>query len=141
LKGYKIRKGDMITAGPRAAVVTKVTPKYVYYFLGGHINRSKKETLWSNFDNKSSEVSIAYGSKKRRRVQNKMRSLDLHGVKHLNVEEEVKNFLNFVELPCKIITGNSDQMKYLVDRIVKEYGWHCGIENVHNPGTLMVVER
>ena len=140
MEGYILRKGDMITVGANSGFITKTTPKYVYYFMKGYIARAKKSTIWEHYDTKDS-VSLSYGSKNRRRQQRRMRSLDLHGTKHLDVEEEVKSFLNFVKLPCKIITGNSDQMKYLVNRVVQEYGWDCHIENEYNPGTLVVVEK
>ncbi len=32
--------------------------------------------------------------------------LDLHGTRHHEVDEKVRRFLNFAELPCQIITGN-----------------------------------
>jgi len=140
LKGYILRKGDMITAAANSGIITKTTPKYVYYFMKGHVSRVKKSTIWEHYDTKDS-VSLSYGTKSRRRQQRRMRSLDLHNTYHENVEEKVKSFLNFVELPCKIITGNSDQMKHLVNRVVQEYGWDCHIENEYNPGTLMVVEK
>ena len=140
MKGYILRKGDMITAGSNVGIITKVTPRYIYYFMKGRIARVKKETVWDYHDTEE-KVSISYGSHNRRRPQRKLRSLDLHGTQHADVEEKVKSFLNFVELPCKIITGKSDKMKSLVQEIVYEYGWDCRVLDPVNTGTLLVREK
>ena len=47
-----------------------------------------------------------------------MEILDLHGVKHHQVDEITRIFLNFIDLPCQIITGNSEQMKTIVKNVV-----------------------
>tara|TARA_B100000989_G_scaffold217976_1_gene166116 strand:+ start:1538 stop:1759 length:222 start_codon:yes stop_codon:yes gene_type:complete len=67
-----------------------------------------------------------------------MKTLDLHGLKHQEVDEKVRSFLNFVNLPCYIITGNSQEMKDIVKKIVKEYEWYCHEKNSYNKGTLVV---
>ena len=43
-----------------------------------------------------------------------MNKLDLHGVKHEDVDRIVENFVLMNELPMKIITGNSEKMTLLV---------------------------
>ena len=52
-----------------------------------------------------------------------MKSLDLHGVKHRDVEELVDSFIGryFHVLPIEIITGNSADMQKMVKEIVKSY--------------------
>ena len=70
-----------------------------------------------------------------------MQSLDLHGTKHSKADEKTRNFLNFVELPCEIITGNSPQMKKIVKLIVEEYGWRCYEKDNYNYGALIIIER
>lgn len=69
-----------------------------------------------------------------------MESLDLHGVEHAKVDEKVRTFLNYADLPCKVVTGNSSRMKSIVQRLVIEYGWECREESAYNPGTFIVVE-
>jgi hypothetical protein len=69
-----------------------------------------------------------------------MEILDLHGKKHHQVDEEIRRFLNFVELPCQIITGNSSTMKRMTKDIVKEYGWLCRERDSYNYGTLIIME-
>tara|TARA_B100000927_G_scaffold278972_1_gene262162 strand:- start:969 stop:1184 length:216 start_codon:yes stop_codon:yes gene_type:complete len=70
-----------------------------------------------------------------------MKQLDLHGTRHSAAEERTRMFLNFVELPCEIITGNSPTMKEIVRKLVAEYGWHCYEKDNYNHGTLIIVER
>ena len=38
------------------------------------------------------------------------KTLDLHGVKHEDVDRLVENFVLLNEVPMKIITGNSEKM-------------------------------
>lgn len=70
-----------------------------------------------------------------------METLDLHGVKHHQADDIVRSFLNFIELPCEIITGNSDDMKKIVKEVVKEYQWFCHEKDSYNYGTLIVMEK
>ena len=70
-----------------------------------------------------------------------METLDLHGVRHHQVDEVVRSFLNFIDLPCQVVTGNSYQMKQIVKNIVKEYEWFCYERDSYNYGTLVIVER
>tara|TARA_R100001510_G_C7650348_1_gene207856 strand:- start:617 stop:1039 length:423 start_codon:yes stop_codon:yes gene_type:complete len=140
MKGYKLRKGDLLIIENRTGFITKTTPGYIYYLFEGHISRVKKETLWRYLDT-DSRVEVSYGSQNRRRPQKRMRILNLHGTFHRDAEEKIKKFLNFVELPCKIITGDSKKMKLIVEDIVDEYGWAISELNNYNPGTLIVVER
>ena len=41
------------------------------------------------------------------------KTLDLHGVKHEDVDRLVENFVILNEVPMKIITGNSEKMMEL----------------------------
>ena len=70
-----------------------------------------------------------------------MQKLDLHGTRHIKAEEKIRSFLNFVELPCEIITGNSPQMKRIVRLVVQEYEWECFEKDSYNYGTLIIRER
>lgn len=70
-----------------------------------------------------------------------MEILDLHGVKHQEADEIVRAFLNFIELPCHIITGNSQEMKQIVANVVREYEWFCYERDSYNYGTLVIVEK
>ena len=69
-----------------------------------------------------------------------METLDLHNVRHHLVVEKVSKFLNWAQLPCRIITGNSKKMKQITKEIVKKYGYICYNESTYNHGSLLVVE-
>ena len=43
-----------------------------------------------------------------------MNKLDLHGIKHEDVDRIVENFVLLNKLPIEIITGNSHRMQELV---------------------------
>lgn len=68
-----------------------------------------------------------------------MEKLDLHGVLHVNVEIEVKNFLflNEPRFPVKIITGKSDKMSDLVVDILKKNNYTYEIP-AHNSGEIII---
>lgn len=70
-----------------------------------------------------------------------METLDLHGVKHHKVDEVTRSFLNFISLPCQVVTGNSEQMKTIVKNIVREYEWFCYEKDSYNCGALIITER
>jgi len=70
----------------------------------------------------------------------KIRTLDLHETKHADVEESVARFLNWTEVPCRIITGNSERMKNIVKKMVDKYGYSCYNESAFNFGSFIIVE-
>jgi hypothetical protein len=70
-----------------------------------------------------------------------MQSLDLHGVKHGAADEVLRVFLNFADLPCEVITGNSPIMKEIVRSIAQEYGWVSREKDSYNIGALIISER
>jgi len=51
-------------------------------------------------------------------VENK---LDLHGIKHENVNRVVENFVLLNETPLNIITGNSTMMRELVVEVLEKH--------------------
>tara|TARA_B100000085_G_scaffold137694_1_gene125451 strand:+ start:8308 stop:8529 length:222 start_codon:yes stop_codon:yes gene_type:complete len=70
-----------------------------------------------------------------------MKKLDLHGIAHSLADEATRRFLNFVDLPCEIVTGNSTKMKKLVSAVVREYDWFCHEKDAFNAGSLIVTEE
>jgi len=135
---YNFRVGDLVVVQDSTGVLLKQTSKYWYYFYKNQEARISKEKLWGYVD--IGKVRIVMPSLKYRRRQKKMRTLNLHGITHKEVEEVVRSFLNFVELPCQIITGKSEKMKTIVGDIVTEYGWSYNDKNSYNTGTLVVHE-
>ncbi len=53
----------------------------------------------------------------------KSKQLDLHGVRHKEAERLVENFVLLNNPPLKIITGNSDMMRNIVESV-------CGKHNI-----------
>ena len=50
-----------------------------------------------------------------------METLDLHGIRHHDVDRLVENFVMMKQPPMKIITGNSDRMIELVIKVLDKY--------------------
>ena len=138
---YKLKKGDLLVAGENAGVVTKTTKGYIYYFFRNRVCRTSKAHVWNSIDSKKlPDVDVRYANTKRRRKKRTDRMLDLHGVQHDKADEKVRTFLNFVELPCKIVTGKSDKMRKIVEKIVEEYGWELKA-SFDNFGALEISEK
>tara|TARA_Y100000034_G_C6526275_1_gene226637 strand:- start:175 stop:408 length:234 start_codon:yes stop_codon:yes gene_type:complete len=50
-----------------------------------------------------------------------IKELDLHRIKHEEVDRLVENFVLLNELPLRIITGNSDKMRQLVIKVLDKH--------------------
>ena len=48
--------------------------------------------------------------------------LDLHGIKHEDVDRIVENFVLLNNLPLEIVTGNSQKMQELVVDVLNRHG-------------------
>ena len=68
-----------------------------------------------------------------------MKELDLHGLYHHQVRDEVENFvlLNAKELPVRIIIGGSNRMRNLTENILHKHKFDYYIP-AHNPGEIIV---
>lgn len=70
-----------------------------------------------------------------------MKTLDLHGIKHSEVQRVVDNFLweniQKKEKEVEIITGISDQMKIIVKECVKDYNMDCN-DDLLNFGKITI---
>tara|TARA_Y100001973_G_C5063230_1_gene263793 strand:+ start:337 stop:558 length:222 start_codon:yes stop_codon:yes gene_type:complete len=51
----------------------------------------------------------------------RIRELDLHGIKHEDVDRLVENFVLLNTLPLRIITGNSNKMRELVVDVLNRH--------------------
>ena len=66
--------------------------------------------------------------------------LDLHGVKHYDVESELIEFLFLYKAnPCVIITGNSQRMRDIVLEFLDYHNYNYYIPS-HNLGEIQVWE-
>ena len=70
-----------------------------------------------------------------------METLDLHLIRHATVDDKVRSFLNFADLPAKIITGKSHQMRKIVVKIIEEYEYQYDYESSYNFGALIIKEN
>ena len=71
----------------------------------------------------------------------KLETLDLHMTRHSAADDKVRSFLNFAELPVRIITGKSHQMRSIVVRVIEEYDYECDFESSYNFGSLIVDKK
>jgi len=71
-------------------------------------------------------------------MKNIFPTLDLHGVKHEDVEGIVEEFICMNEGTMKIITGYSRQMKMHVNNVLKKYDMKSRSERLVNEGALIV---
>ena len=65
-------------------------------------------------------------------------TLDLHMTRHTLVDDKVREFLNFAELPVRIVTGKSKKMRDLTIAVIKEYEYEFCFESARNFGALIV---
>jgi len=66
-----------------------------------------------------------------------VKTLDLHGKRHHEVDRLVENFILLNKLPLTIITGNSDFMKARVMNKCKQFDFYC---EQWDFGTIKVLE-
>jgi hypothetical protein len=69
-----------------------------------------------------------------------MRTLDLHGLKHHQIERAVENFVLLEDLPVKIITGNSLTMRSLVSEVLETHKLSWDYESDYNLGAIVVTD-
>jgi hypothetical protein len=69
-----------------------------------------------------------------------METLDLHGLRHHQVELLVENFVLINEMPVKIITGNSPTMKQIVQSVLDRHDFASYVESDWNLGSIIVHE-
>lgn len=74
----------------------------------------------------------------------KIKELDLHGVKHMEVEKRLENYVLIASanklLPLKIITGNSDIMKLIVINFLDKYKFKYRLGDYFNQGYIIVLK-
>ena len=67
-----------------------------------------------------------------------MDELDLHNVRHHQVDRLVENFVFLKNLPARIITGNSPIMQQLVRDVLDRHKFYYAVENDWNLGAIIV---
>ena len=75
-----------------------------------------------------------------RKYKNSVPKLDLHGIKHKDVELMVENFVIFSDkLPLQIVTGHSPKMIEIVVDILEYHGYKYTIGDFYNKGYISVI--
>jgi len=69
-----------------------------------------------------------------------MNKLDLHKIRHEEVDRMVENFIFLNELPIEIITGNSDGMQELVIDVLKRNEFEYSIGDYFNKGYITILK-
>ena len=72
-----------------------------------------------------------------------MKTLDLHDVRHNKVEEKLMKFIDHrlpLDLPFKIITGNSEYMHALVIQLLEKNELYWKYESYTNTGSLIIMD-
>ena len=69
-----------------------------------------------------------------------MNELDLHNVRHHDVDRIVENYVLMNSTPINIITGHSGKMRFLVIKVLRRnsFTWYI---RCHNSGMITVIER
>ena len=70
-----------------------------------------------------------------------MPTLDLHGEKYEWVQQKVHSFVYNNDLPVRIITGKSSEMRKIVVDTVELLGYHSRYERLTNEGCLVITEQ
>ena len=70
-----------------------------------------------------------------------MKTLDLHGIKHEGVVQQIHSFVYNNELPVRIITGKSEMMRKIVVDTIQLLGYYSHYERLINEGCLIITEQ
>ncbi len=69
-----------------------------------------------------------------------METLDLHGVRHHQVDRLAENFVLLNDLPVRIIPGNSQIMQEIVQKVLDRHGLKQEPEHYWNLGSWIIRE-
>lgn len=69
-----------------------------------------------------------------------MQILDLHGERYEKVDRLVENFVLTANLPAKIITGNSNNMRAIVVDVLSRNGLTWAYESFYNLGAIVIYD-
>ena len=70
-----------------------------------------------------------------------MKTLDLHGIRHEGVVQQVHSFVYNNELPVRIVTGKSEIMRKIVVDTISVLGYHSHYERLINEGSLIITDQ
>ena len=70
-----------------------------------------------------------------------MKTLDLHGIRHEGVVQQIHSFVYNNELPVRIVTGKSEIMRKIVVDTINILGYYSHYERLINEGSLIITEQ
>ena len=76
---------------------------------------------------------------RKKRVIQKNETLDLHGIKHVDVDRLVENHIFSTPCPHDIITGNSAEMHKIAKTVLERNNFRYEIGDINNKGYLRVL--
>ena len=68
-----------------------------------------------------------------------MKTLDLHGIRHGEVDKMVEDFVLANDTPLRVITGNSPTMINIVQTVCERHNLKQDRENDYNLGSRIIV--
>ena len=69
------------------------------------------------------------------------KSIDLHGLRYSEAELDLEDFILANTAPFEVITGNSEGMAKIVQKLLNKYNLSAIHINPNNFGAVMVTER
>jgi len=79
------------------------------------------------------------GRKKKNKKQDNKKNLDLHGIKHVDVDRIVENHVFLTDYPHDIITGNSGEMHAIVKAVLDRHKFKYVVGDINNKGYIRVL--
>tara|TARA_Y100000592_G_scaffold68773_1_gene106890 strand:+ start:9620 stop:10072 length:453 start_codon:yes stop_codon:yes gene_type:complete len=137
---YSLKTGDAIITAMGIGILTRKTRTYWYYLFKNKIARVRKSQLWDMIDIGS--IEIKYGrNNKYRRLKTTNRSLNLSGLTNRKSEDFLNNFLDFVELPCKILIGQDEERLEFVQETLRDDGYIFFVQDEIPPSPYRPIIR
>lgn len=75
----------------------------------------------------------------KKKSKQKELALDLHGIKHLDVDRIVENYVFLTPYPHNIITGNSDDMLRIAKDVLDRHKFKYEVGDPYNLGYIKVL--
>ena len=116
---HSLKPGDAIVTTMGVGILTRKTRTFWFYLFKNKIARIHKSQLWQMID--TGTVEVKYGNNnKYRRLKKTNRILDLVGITTERGEQLLNKFLDFIDLPCKILIGPDESKLEFIQEKLRE---------------------
>jgi len=78
-------------------------------------------------------------ARRKKNTDKPVTTLDLHGIKHQDVDRIVENHIFLTERPHDIITGNSAEMHLIAKSVLERNGFKYEVGDINNKGYIRVL--